>query len=143
MKQKKDQQKKLTIEATVSNIETVTNFVNEQLETVNCPMKVQMQIDVAIDELFGNIVHYAYDSGIGLATVRVEFFEDDSGVMVTFIDSGTPYDPCERNTPDITSPAAKREIGGLGIFLVKKLMDEMHYVYQDGKNVLTIIKKFR
>lgn len=133
--------KELTIAATVENIETVTEFVNEQLEALDCPMKAQMQIDIAIDELFGNIAHYAYNPDVGNATVRVEVMEEPLAVIITFIDAGVPYDPLKVADPDITLSADQRQIGGLGIYMVKKSMDEITYEYKDGKNILSIKKK--
>lgn len=132
--------KEMTITATVENIEKVTDFVNEQLEAIGCPMKAQMQIDVAIDELFGNIAHYAYNPETGPATVRVEVTEAPVSVIVTFIDHGIPYDPMKKDDPDLTLSADEREIGGLGIFMVKKTMDEITYEYRDGQNILRIRK---
>ena len=132
--------KEMTITATVENIEKVTDFVNEQLEAIGCPMKAQMQIDVAIDELFGNIAHYAYNPETGPATVRVEVTEAPVSVIVTFIDHGIPYDPLKKGDPDLTLSADEREIGGLGIFMVKKTMDEITYEYRDGQNILRIRK---
>ena len=133
--------KELTIAATVENIETVTEFVNEQLEAYDCPMKAQMQIDIAIDELFGNIAHYAYNPEVGSATVRVEVIEDPLSVVITFIDNGVPYDPLKKDDPDTTLSADDRDIGGLGIFMVKKTMDDILYEYKDGQNRLTNVKK--
>ena len=94
-------------------------------------MKAQMQIDIAIDELFGNIAHYAYNPEVGEATVRIEVIEDPLAVVITFIDNGVPYDPLKREDPDTTLSAEEREIGGLGIYLVKKSMDEITYEYKD------------
>ena len=133
--------KELTVEAKTTNIEAVTDFVNEQLEALDCPMKAQMQIDIAIDELFGNIAHYAYNPEIGKATVRVEVIEDPLAVTITFIDKGVPYDPLAKADPDTTLSAEEREIGGLGIYMVKKSMDDITYEYKDGQNILTIKKK--
>ena len=135
--------KELTVAATVENIETVTNFVNEQLEALDCPMKAQMQIDIAIDELFGNIAHYAYNPDVGAATVRVEVIEDPLAVVITFIDKGVPYDPLAKADPDTTLSAEEREIGGLGIYMVKKTMDEITYEYKDGQNILAIKKNLQ
>ena len=132
--------KELTVEAKTTNIEAVTDFVNEQLEALDCPMKAQMQIDIAIDELFGNIAHYAYNPEIGKATVRVEVIEDPLAVTITFIDNGVPYDPLAKADPDTTLSAEEREIGGLGIYMVKKSMDDVTYEYKDGKNILKIQK---
>ena len=135
--------KELNIAATVENIETVTDFVNEQLEAYDCPMKAQMQIDIAIDELFGNIAHYAYNPEIGKATVRVEVIEDPLAVTITFIDNGVPYDPLAKADPDTTLSAEEREIGGLGIYMVKKSMDDITYEYKDGQNILAIKKNLQ
>ena len=130
----------LKLAATVENIETVTDFVNERLEALDCPMKAQMQIDIAIDELFGNIAYYAYNPDVGEATVRVEVTEDPLAVVITFIDKGVPYDPLAKADPDITRPAEERDIGGLGIFMVKKTMDDITYEYKNGQNILKIKK---
>ena len=135
--------KELTIAASVENIETVTDFVNEQLESLDCPMKAQMQIDIAIDELFGNIAHYAYNPEIGKATVRVEVIEDPLAVTITFIDNGVPYDPLAKADPDTTLSAEERDIGGLGIYMVKKSMDDITYEYKDGQNILAIKKNLQ
>lgn len=132
--------KELTINATVDNIPQVTAFVDEQLEALGCPIKAQMQIDIAIDELFGNIAHYAYNPDVGPATVRVEVLKDPLTVVITFIDNGVQYDPLAQADPDITLSAEEREIGGLGIYMVKKTMDEITYEYKDGQNILRIKK---
>jgi len=133
--------KELTVDAVVGNIETITDFVNAELELLDCPLKVQIQIDVAIDELFGNIAHYAYGNIMGKATVQIAFDEASHTLTLTFIDSGTPFDPLKKTDPDTTLSAQERSIGGLGIFLVKKSMDHMEYRYQDGHNILSIMKK--
>jgi anti-sigma regulatory factor (Ser/Thr protein kinase) len=132
--------KELTIAATVENIEEVTDFVNQQLELLGCPMKAQMQIDIAIDELFSNIAHYSYNPEVGQATVRVEVVENPLAVTITFIDNGIPYDPLAKEDPDLTLSAEERQIGGLGIYMVKKSMDEITYEYKDGQNILCIKK---
>ena len=134
--------KELTIEAKVENLEAVTEFVNEELEAHDCPIKAQMQIDIAIDELFSNISYYAYRPEVGYATVRVEVMENPLSVVISFIDQGVPYDPLKREDPDITLSAEERDIGGLGIYMVKKSMDEIAYEYKDGRNILSIKKNF-
>ena len=135
--------KEMTLAATLENIEAVTAFVDEQLEALNCPMKAQMQIDIAIDELFGNIAQYAYTTEVGEVTVRVEVIEDPMSVVITFIDGGVPYDPLSAADPDITLSADERAIGGLGIFMVKKSMDDVTYRYENGSNILSIRKNLR
>lgn len=133
--------KELTVDATVESIPVITEFVDEQLAQYNCPMKAQAQIDIAIDELFSNIVHYAYHPGTGPATVRVEVVEEPLSVVITFIDQGVPYDPLAKADPDVTLSAQEREIGGLGIYIVKKNMNEITYEYKDGRNILKIRKE--
>ncbi len=132
--------KELTLEATVENIAKVTDFIDEQLEQLDCPMKAETQINIAVDELFGNIAHYAYNPDVGPATVMIEVEEEPLSVIITFIDNGVPYDPLKKADPDISKSADEREIGGLGIYIVKKSMDEITYEYKDGKNILRIKK---
>jgi len=134
--------KELTLDATVENIDVVTDFVNEQLQAHDCPLKTQMQIDIAIDELFGNIAHYAYTPEVGKATVCVEIGGDPLAASITFIDRGVPYDPLAREDPDTTLSVEERTIGGLGVYMVKKSMDGVFYEHRDGQNVLTIKKNF-
>lgn len=132
--------KELTIEATTENIDAVTDFVNSQLEELDCSLKIQSQVDIAIDELFGNIAHYAYNPETGYATVQVEVTEDPLTVVITFIDDGVPYDPLAKDDPDTSLSAEERQIGGLGIYMVKKTMDDISYEYKDGRNILKIRK---
>ena len=132
--------KEITLAAVVDNIAAVTDFVTGELEALDCPMRAQLQIAVAIDEIFGNIANYAYRPGVGDATVRFEAAEDPRCVRITFLDRGTPYDPLTHEDPDITLSAEDRPVGGLGIFMVKKTMDDLTYEYADGQNILTIQK---
>ena len=135
--------KELKLAATVENIEVVTDFVNEQLEALDCPMKAQMQIDIAIDELFGNIAHYAYNPEVGDATVLVDVIKEPLAVVITFIDNGVPYDPLAKADPEITLSAEERDVGGLGIYMVKKTMDDISYEYKDGQNILSVKKNLK
>ena len=132
--------KELTVAASIDNVSVVTEFVDTQLEALDCPMKAQMQIDIAIDELFSNIAFYAYGDGEGEATVRFEALESPRAVRITFIDSGVPYNPLAAEDPDVTLSAEERKIGGLGVYMVKKSMDAMEYAYKDGRNMLSIQK---
>ena len=134
--------KELTIEATPENVDKAIEFVDEMLEKYGCGMKEQMAIDVAVDELFANIAHYAYNPETGYATVKVEVVEDPLSVEITFVDNGKPYDPLAKADPDTTQSIEDREIGGMGILIVKKSMDAVDYEYKDGKNILTIKKTF-
>ena len=134
--------KELTVEAIVEQIETVTEFVNAELEKMDCPMKARIQLDIAIDEIVSNIAYYAYGEKTGTVTVRIEALQEENGVQLMFLDSGVPYDPLTRQDPDISAEIEERKEGGLGIFLVRKTMDDMKYEYKDGQNRLTIRKSF-
>ena len=133
----------LTIEAKTENLHQALSFVDGCLEQAACPMKIQMQIDVAVEELYVNIASYAYAPETGPVTIRVETEADPSRVSVTFMDRGVPYDPLKKPDPDVTLSAEERQIGGLGIYMVKKSMDGMEYAYQNGQNILTIHKNIR
>lgn len=133
--------KEITIDATIENLSEVTGFIDSELEACECPIKAQVQIDVAIDEIFSNIAYYAYEKGtVGIASVGIHVSERPKTVTISFKDEGKPYNPLEKDDPDVTKPADEREIGGLGIFIVKKTMDDLRYEYIDGKNVLTFDK---
>ena len=133
--------KEITLDAELGNLDEVLAFVDSRLEELECPMKAQMQIDVAVEEIFVNIASYAYEGQPGSATIRMEVGQDPKSVAITFLDRGIPYNPVEKEDPDVSLPIEKRRIGGLGIYMVKKSMDEMLYERRDGYNILTIIKK--
>ncbi len=128
----------MTTEALLENIPAVTEFVDKKLEEISCPLKIITQINIAVDEIFSNIARYAYKPDSGPATIRVEAEQDPPAAVITFIDKGRPYDPLSNGDPDVSLPAEEREVGGLGIFLVRKMMDEVTYEYKDGKNILRI-----
>ena len=129
-----------TFEAVAENIPQLTELIDGQLEALDCSMKAQMQIDVAVDEIFGNIARYAYGDGRGDATVRFDFDGTSRMASISFLDRGMPFDPLKKADPDVTLAAEDRAIGGLGIFLVKKTMDDMKYRYENGMNILTLYK---
>ena len=130
--------KVLRIPAEVNKLPDVLAFVDGLLEENDCPMKAQMQIDVALEELFVNIAHYAYPEGTGDAQISVSITPEYAEITLT--DSGIPYDPLAKPDPDVTLSAEERAIGGLGIFMTKKLMDDIVYEYSDSKNILKIKK---
>ena len=133
--------KEMTVDATVENIPAVTAFVEAELDRLDCPGKARMQIDVAIDEIASNIAQYAYEDKTGPLTVRFAFEEDTRTVTLTFLDKGMPYNPLEKTDPDVSLAAEDRPTGGLGIFLVKKTMDQVAYAYKFNQNILTLQKK--
>lgn len=132
--------KEITVDATIDNVKTITDFVDERLEEMNCPVKAQMQIDIVIDELCSNVARYAYSDRTGKVTVSVDTVDKPMKVWLTFTDEGVPYDPLAKEDPDITLSAEERKLGGLGIYMVKKMMDEFRYEYKDGKNIVTVCK---
>lgn len=135
----------ITVKALNENVDKVVDFINAELEAKDCPIKAQTQIDVAIDELFSNIANYAYGGEEGDAIIQISFEQENDGqgdiCVIKFIDSGKPYNPLEKDDPDTSLSAEERGIGGLGIFIVKKTMDDMQYEYKDSQNILTIKKK--
>lgn len=129
--------KELIIDASIDKLDEVLEFVNEVLESSDCNMKVITQINIAVEEIFVNIAHYAYNPAIGGAVIRIAVSDE---VLIEFEDKGKPYNPLLKIDPDIKKSAEERDIGGLGIFMVKKIMDSMEYAHRDNKNILTIRK---
>ena len=130
----------ITLHATIENVEKVTDFINAELDKLGCSSKAKAEIDVAIDELFSNIANYAYNPEIGKATVKFEVQDNPQAVVITFMDNGKPFDPLLKQDPNIALAAEDRDIGGLGIFMVKKTMDSVEYEYKDNHNILKIKK---
>ena len=130
----------LTLDAVADNLDKVLAFVDERLEALDCPPKVQMQIDVAVEEIFVNIASYAYAPKTGQATIQFQTDAATDAAEITFVDRGAPYDPLAKPDPDVTLSAEERQIGGLGIYMVKKSMDDMRYEYRDDRNILTLVK---
>ncbi len=127
-------------EAKDENLPEVLKMLDEQLEKRDADFKATMQLEIALEELFINIAHYAYKD-LGTAMIRMEF--EGNRVFITLEDNGQKFNPLEQADPDITSSAEERDIGGLGIYMVKKTMDNMTYKYENNKNILTIEKVFK
>ena len=132
--------KERTFDANIESFPEVIQFIDEWLESLECGMKTQMQIDLAVDELFTNIASYAYAPGSGEATIQLDYDEASRTASITFIDSGIPYDPLQKPDPDVTLSAEERGIGGLGIYMAKKAADNMEYRRENDRNILTIYK---
>ena len=131
----------LKLIAKEENLDTVKAFVNQQLAQLNCPKEIRVKIDIAVEELFINIVSYAYASQEpGEVIVKMSFTNTPSAVTISFLDWGTPYDPLLHPDPDVTLPLEERQIGGMGLYLVKNLMDDVQYRYYDKHNETTIKK---
>ena len=130
-----------TFPAKIEALSDVLGFVDQTLEGYECPMKIQTAICVAIEEVFVNVAHYAYGEGEGDMTLGIGFNAESREITFRMTDKGTPFNPLKKPDPDITLSAEEREIGGLGIFITKKTMDSVSYAYENGENVLTMIKK--
>ncbi len=132
--------KSLTVPANTQYLDEITSFVDAELEPFDCPMGTQMQIELAIEEIFVNIASYAYHSAAGETEIRCEVLQDPLRVVIQFLDSGKPFDPLAKEDADTSEEALMQREGGLGILLVKRTMDDVQYAYEGGKNILTIRK---
>ena len=133
--------KERIFEADKKSLPEVLAFLESELERVNCDMKTQIALCIAMEEVFVNIADYAYPEGGGKAKIAIDI--DEETLIVTFVirDTGIAFDPLKRDEPDITLSAERREVGGLGIFIVRKTMDSVAYVRENGENRLTMTKK--
>ena len=138
------EQKKLelTVIATLENYDRVAEFVEGELEIREVPMAAQAQIVIALDEIYTNVAKYAYADDPGEVTVRLDFTEQITEVKMTIMDCGIPYDPLKRPDPDVSLEAEARQIGGLGIYMVKQMMEEVSYEYRGGMNIMRMRKMF-
>ena len=136
--------KELKIEATIENLAKVFSFLAESMENFDCDPKVKRQIKLCVEELFVNIAHYAYNPDIGVADISIDTVMTKDGkpkMVISFADSGKPYDPLSLPDPDIEAELEDRKIGGLGVYLVRTTMDNVEYKHEDGQNITIIEKK--
>lgn len=133
--------KQMKTKARREQLESVLMFLEEELSSIKHNTKNKIQLFIAVEELFVNIASYAYYPSEGDAEIDIDTDNENNFVYITFIDSGKPYNPLEREDPDVTLSAKERKIGGLGIYMVKKSMDDMSYEYKNGCNILKIGKK--
>ena len=124
-----------------SALNDVLAFAEEELEKAECPPKAMMQLTVAIEEVFVNVAHYAYPDEEGQVSFGIAFDSESRSITFRIADKGIAFNPLEKPDPDITLSAEEREIGGLGIFICKKTMDEIGYARENGENILTMTKK--
>ncbi len=139
-----DAGQEIMVDALRSNLQTVLDFIDARLKQCGCPRRTQMQINLTVEEIFVNIANYAYPGSSGSARIGAEILKDPepAGIRITFTDQGIPYNPLAKPDPDVTLSAKDRPIGGLGIFLVKKTMDQIEYRYENSCNILTMTKYF-
>lgn len=127
--------------SSLSENDRVNAFLDMLTDKYDVPFKTATQLHVAMDEIFSNICKFAYDGAEGEVRIGAAVREDH--LILTIADAGIPYDPLQHTDPDTTLSADEREIGGLGILIVKKIMDEVSYAYTDGMNILTLKKKIK
>ena len=130
--------KELIVEANIENLHEVIDFVRKDIAHRHCSLELLNDINLAVEEIFTNIANYAYQPASGNVTVSIATGKE---AVIRFVDTGSPYNPLEHPDPDLEKPLMEREIGGLGVFLVKKIMDKVEYTRIDGKNVLVITKR--
>ena len=130
------------IEAAVGNEDDVQQFLAEVLSATDCPPKARKELRLAVEELFVNVAHYAYAPGAGDVEVSVAVAEDGHGAQVTLRDAGVPFDPFGRTDPEAPRSVEEAPIGGLGILMVKRLMDSYSYRHVDGCNEVTVAKRW-
>ena len=130
-----------TFPAKTEALADVIGFVEQMLDSFECPIKIQVALCVAIEEVFVNVAHYAYGEGEGNMSLGIGFDEESRAITFRMTDKGIPFDPLKKPDPDISLSADEREIGGLGIFITKKTMDSLTYTYENNENILTMIKK--
>lgn len=130
-----------SFEAKTENLSQVLEFLEGELEKYNCDMKTITSLSIVIEELFVNVALYAYPGGSGQATLKLDLIDKD--LLMILKDKGIEFNPLLKKDPDITLKAEDREIGGLGIFMVKKTMDEMSYERKDNMNILSMKKRIK
>ena len=132
--------KRLEIPAEKARLSEAVDFVLDFAKELGFPKTELFQLKVCTEEIFVNVASYAYAPDTGLITVTAQGSEDPLTITLSFIDRGTPFDPLAKPDPEKKRPLSLAKKGGLGIFITKRLMDEVSYAYEDGRNVLTIRK---
>lgn len=132
----------LKLAATLENLDQVQEFIGEQLTESGCPEKIRLQIEMAVEEIFVNIVTYAYAPEDGEVDITCSLTDSPIQIAIEFQDHGVPFDPLKQPEANTHQSAEEREIGGLGIFMTKQLMDNVAYRYEHGKNILTLRKEW-
>jgi sigma-B regulation protein RsbU (phosphoserine phosphatase) len=131
--------KELNVEAKLENFVRVMDFIDSELERFGYPLTLKNEINIAVEEIFINIADYAYEPVSGNVNISISVTDK---AIIKFEDTGKPYNPLEQKNPDLEKSPEEREIGGLGIFLVRNLMDTVEYTRFDGRNILVMTKNF-
>lgn len=135
--------KEIKVNADVKNLDVVLGFMHEVIEPYNCSMEVMFQLELALEEAYVNIAHHAYPNDVGSTIIRCDVLEKENDaklLVIDILDQGIPYNPIEHVDPNIETDAENREIGGLGIYMIKNSMDALSYRYEDEHNIFTVEK---
>lgn len=135
--------KEITVNADVKNLDAVLSFLHDTIEPYNCSTEVQFQLELALEEAYVNIAHHAYPNEVGSTTIRCDVVEENKTanlLVIDILDQGIPYNPIEHDDPNVDTSAEEREIGGLGIYMIKNTMDVLSYSYEDEHNIFTVKK---
>lgn len=131
----------ITVRAVMDNLDIVLSFVRKKMNRSESGMLDCLTLEMVVEELYTNIASYAYGTQTGIVTVECSARQKPRELKVTFMDRGMPYNPLEHEEPDISAPIEERQIGGNGILMAKKMMDDIQYEFRDGANVLTVRKQ--
>ena len=132
--------KSLTVPARIDQLDAVLDFIGPELEAHNCPPKAIARLAIAAEEIFVNIARYAYAPREGEATIEISVVGEPPVAVLRFLDRGIAYNPLDKPDPDVTLSAENREVGGLGVFMAKNIVDSIHYAHEEDRNVLTLTK---
>jgi len=130
----------IELPAIMENLDVSIDFLINGIEKAGIDKKTIYQLRLACEEVIVNVINYAYPNHQGNVTISYELSEDKCDLVILISDSGVPFNPLEKAEPDINLPIEERQIGGLGIFMVRNIMDTVEYIRQDGSNILTLTK---
>lgn len=133
--------REIIVDADVSQFETVNQQFEEYLEEINCDVKTSFQLQIVLEELFVNVASYAYGEQTGKLTIQFDYKESEKKILIIFSDSGVAFDPLKKADVDITEKSMDDSIGGLGIHMVKHMVDLIHYQRIEDRNVLSVEKR--
>ncbi len=133
----------IIIDAVDEAIDPVQDFIKDKLKGYGCDKKVLQQIRLAVEEIFINIISYAYRPDVGKAEILCKVSNDPTKITIQFMDSGKPFDPLAQGEVDTSGAMFMERPGGFGIHLVKNTMDDVEYKFKDGKNILIIKKNLK
>ena len=133
--------KEIILESKSENLNTLLLEIEELIEDKRISIKSKLQLELIIEELFVNICSYAYED-VGDIKIKYGLLEEPLRIVVTFIDNGIEFNPLSKTAPDLTLEAEQRDIGGLGLTIVRKNVDKIDYKYENNQNILTIEKVF-